>query len=145
VVASDAFISKFLDTNSASRSGTVVALFTAGAFFGAFFASFTDRIGRRGTLMLGACIYLVGGILQTAAKPLGMMYAGRFIAGIGIGVLTMVIPIYQAEISHASIRGILTSLQQTMLGIGSLAGNWIAYGCYMRWENTGDSAQWRIP
>lgn len=74
-----------------------------------------------------------------------MLYTGRLIAGLGIGILTMIIPIFQAEISHAHIRGILISLQQTMLGIGALSASWIGYGCFHRWENTGNSAQWRIP
>ncbi len=67
------------------------------------------------------------------------------VAGFGIGILVMIVPIFQAEISHAKIRGILISLQQTMLGIGALAASWIGYGCFHRWEGTGISAQWRIP
>jgi MFS family permease len=74
-----------------------------------------------------------------------MLYVGRLIAGFGIGILVEVVPMFQAEVAHASIRGILISLQQTMLGIGSLAASWIGYGCYTHWKNTGDSAQWRIP
>jgi hypothetical protein len=31
--------------------------------------------------------------------------AGRFLAGLGVGFLTMIIPLYQAEIAHPSIRG----------------------------------------
>jgi len=117
----------------------------AGGFFGAFAAGFCTPLGRRGTLLLGSLFFLVGGILQTAAETVGMMYAGRLIAGFGIGILVMIVPIFQAEISHASIRGILISLQQTMLGIGALAAAWIGYGCFTRFANTGISAQWRIP
>lgn len=116
-----------------------------GAFFGAFGAGYCDPIGRRGSLALGAVLFLVGGILQTAAKAVGMLYVGRLIAGFGIGLLVEMVPIFQAEIAHASIRGIVTSLQQAMLGIGALAASWIGYGCYTHWENTGNSAQWRIP
>lgn len=116
-----------------------------GAFFGAFGAGYCDPLGRRGTLSLGSALFLVGGILQTAAETIGMLYAGRLIAGFGIGILVEIVPQFQAEISHASIRGIITSLQQTMLGIGSLAASWIGYGCFTRWTDTGNSAQWRIP
>lgn len=84
-------------------------------------------------------------MLQTAAQQIGMLYAGRLIAGFGIGVLVEVVPIFQAEVAHASIRGILTSLQQAMLGIGALAASWIGYGCFTHWKGTTDSAQWRIP
>lgn len=145
VVASDSFEDEFLHTNATTRSGTIVSLFTAGAFFGSFLAGFCDPLGRRGTLALGGCLFLVGGVLQTAAKAVEMLYIGRLIAGFGIGILVMIIPLFQAEIAHASIRGILTSLQQTMLGIGALCASWIGYGCFTHWANTGNSAQWRIP
>lgn len=80
VVASGNFIHLFLQQNQATRSGTVVALFTAGAFFGAFFSSWFNMYGRRGTICLGACVFIVGGIIQTAAQNIAMMYSGRLIA-----------------------------------------------------------------
>ncbi|KAE9407033.1 general substrate transporter [Gymnopus androsaceus JB14] len=145
VVASDSFADKFLTIDATTRSGTVVALFTAGGFFGAFAAGFCDPLARRGTLAFGSCLFIVGGILQTSAQEIGMLYAGRLIAGFGIGILVEVVPIFQAEFAHASIRGILVSLQQAMLGIGSLAASWIGYGCFKHWAHTGNTAQWRIP
>jgi MFS family permease len=78
--------------------------------------------------------------LQTAAEAIGMLYVGRLFAGFGIGILVEIVPQFQAEISNASIRGIITSLQQAMLGVGALAANWIGYGCFTRWQNTGISA-----
>lgn len=55
----------------------------------------------------------------------------------------MIIPLYQAEISHPSIRGAITSLQQFMLGIGALAASWISYGTFVGFAPT-DNAQWRV-
>lgn len=40
----------------------------------------------------------------------------------------MIIPLYQAELAHPSIRGRVTALQQFMLGVGALAAAWISYG-----------------
>ncbi|KAI5203407.1 general substrate transporter [Aureobasidium subglaciale] len=140
VVASDSFEDEFLHTNKTIRSGRIVSLFTAGAFFGSFIAGFCDPLGRRGTLVFGGCLFLIGGVLQTAAIAVEMLYIGRLIAGLGVGILVMIIPLFQAETSHASIRGILTSLQQTMLGIGALCASWIGYGFYTNWQDTGNSA-----
>jgi len=65
-------------------SGAVVSVFTGGAFFGAFFAGpVGDWLGRRLTIMSGAIIFIVGGGLQTGARNLGYLYAGRCIAGFG--------------------------------------------------------------
>ena len=145
VVASDSFKQSFLQTNSDSRSGTVVALFTAGCFCGAFLASYSDRLGRRGTILAACCIFVIGGIIQTAGVVIAMLYIGRLIAGIGVGVLTMIIPIYQSEIAHRNIRGRITSLQQLFNALGQIFATWIGYGCYMTWAGTGNSKEWRIP
>jgi MFS family permease len=50
---------------------------------------------------------------------------------------------YQAELCHPDIRGLVTSLQQFMLGVGALAAAWISYGTYVGFEPT-DSKQWRV-
>ncbi|KFY27179.1 hypothetical protein V493_03666 [Pseudogymnoascus sp. VKM F-4281 (FW-2241)] len=145
VIASDSFETKFLTTDAETKTGTTVALFTAGGFFGAFAAGYCDPLGRRGTLSLGSALFIVGGVLQTAAEAISMLYVGRLIAGVGVGILVEIVPQFQAEIAHASVRGIVTSLQQTMLGIGALCATWVGYGCFTHWKDTGISAQWRIP
>lgn len=56
----------------------------------------------------------------------------------------MIIPLYQAELAHPSIRGRVTALQQFMLGIGALCAAWISYGTYVGFSET-DDGQWRTP
>jgi hypothetical protein len=43
----------------------------------------------------------------------------------------MIVPLYQAELAHPSIRGFVTALQQFMLGIGGVCGSWISHGTYV--------------
>ncbi|KAH7026420.1 general substrate transporter [Microdochium trichocladiopsis] len=141
VIGSDSYINQFQP--EAPQNGGVVATFTAGAFVGAGLAGPSgDKFGRRLTIMAGAIIFLVGGALQTAAQTLNYLYAGRLIAGVGVGFLTMIIPVYQSEIVHPSIRGRVTGLQQFMLGIGALIAGWTTYGTHI---GLSDSAQWRVP
>lgn len=111
--------------------GVVVSLFTGGAFFGAFFAGPAgDRLGRRWTIFLGSIIFIIGGVFQTAAQTIHWLWGGRAIAGLGVGFLVMIIPVYQGEIAHPSIRGRVTALQQFMLGIGSFIAGWLSYGTF---------------
>ncbi|KAL7623401.1 hypothetical protein AAE478_007083 [Parahypoxylon ruwenzoriense] len=137
VVGSTSYAELF-HANSA-QDGAVVSLFTGGAFFGAMFAGPAgDGLGRRLTIMLGALVFLLGGCIQTAARTINYLYAGRAIAGLGVGFLTMII----REIAHPSIRGRVTGLQQFMLGIGAFLAGWISWGCFTNLSNDG---QWRIP
>jgi MFS family permease len=95
--------------------------------------------------LLACCIFVVGGAIQTAGVVIAMLYVGRLIAGIGVGFLTMIIPIYQAELAHRKIRGKITSLQQLFNALGQIFATWIGYGCFVTWDGTGDSREWRIP
>lgn len=142
VVASPDFKARFQATEA--QEGAVVSLFTGGAFFGAMFAGPAgDYLGRRLTILLGSIIFCLGGAVQTAAQNLDYLYSGRVIAGVGVGFLVMIIPLYQAEIAHPSIRGSVTALQQFMLGIGALVAAWTTYGCNRNFPDD-DSMQWRV-
>jgi sugar porter (SP) family MFS transporter len=100
-----------------------------------------DRIGRKRTIQLGAAIATVGCAIQTGAVHISMLIIGRFIAGIAIGVLSMIVPVYQAEISPPHARGLLSGWTQLMIVWGFFVANWVGYGCQFL-KNTG---QWRIP
>ncbi|KAF1809100.1 general substrate transporter [Eremomyces bilateralis CBS 781.70] len=142
VIASKSFVAKFGE--EANEIGAVVSVFTGGAFLGAGFAGPTgDYFGRKITIMVGAIVFCVGGALQTAAQNLAYLYAGRSLAGMGVGFLTMIVPLYQAELCHPDIRGRVTALQQFMLGVGALAAAWISYGTYVGFGPT-DDRQWRV-
>lgn len=121
-----------------------MSVFTGGAFFGAMFAGPTgDYLGRKLTILIGSLIFILGGGLQTGAQTIDYLYSGRCLAGVGVGFLVMVIPLYQAELAHPSIRGRVTALQQFMLGIGALSASWISYGTYIGFAET-DNRQWRV-
>lgn len=77
--------------NWQSGSGIVVSFFTGGAFCGAGLAGPAgDKLGRRWTIIIGSLIYLLGGALQTAAQNISMLWAGRWLAGLGVGFLVMI-------------------------------------------------------
>ena len=93
VIASQSFNSRFAPNDN--ETGAVVSVFTGGAFFGAGFAGLMgDMLGRRMTIMIGALVFCLGGALQTGAQALGYLYSGRAIAGLGVGILCMIIPLY---------------------------------------------------
>ncbi|KAJ5766974.1 uncharacterized protein N7511_004590 [Penicillium nucicola] len=143
VIVCQSFKTKFAPSDT--ESGLVVSLFTAGAFFGAGFAGPSgDYLGRRRTISLGCLVFCLGGGLQTGARTIAYLYSGRLLAGFGVGFLTMMIPLYQAEICHPSIRGRVTALQQFMLGVGALCASWISYGTYVGFKPD-NQAQWQLP
>ncbi|CAA9960662.1 Sugar transporter STL1 [Pyrenophora teres f. maculata] len=142
VISSKAFNREF-DNPSSNETGAVVSVFTGGAFFGAAFAGpLGDYLGRRLTIMIGSIVFCLGGALQTGAQHIGYLYAGRILAGVGIGSLVMIVPMYQSEMVHPSIRGRVTALVQFMLGIGALAAAWISYGVDIGFADD-NNGQWQ--
>jgi len=133
--------SRFNDPN---LQGLITSIFVLGCFFGMIpVAYLADLFGRRKTIQCGAAIYILGGVLQTGAKNMEMMLAGRFLGGVGVGIMSDLAPLYQAEIAHPSIRGRLITLQQFMLGIGAFVASWVTYGTSAGLKGT--SAEWRVP
>ena len=57
-----------------------------------------DLIGRRTTIMMGCVIYAVGVILQAASHGLGLLVAGRVVAGLGVGFESAIVILYMSEI-----------------------------------------------
>ncbi|KAG1752876.1 general substrate transporter [Suillus lakei] len=86
-----------------------------------------DKIGRKISIICNAVIFLFGSSLQAGATSPVYLFAGRAVAGLAIGSLTHIVPMYLAEISSAKIRGSLVSLQQLAITFGVIE-DWIVYG-----------------
>ncbi|KAG8745574.1 hypothetical protein FRC10_007752 [Ceratobasidium sp. 414] len=122
--------------------GAVVSTFAGGCFFGAMVAGWlADRVGRKRTIQIGSFVAVLGCSLQTGAQNISYLMVGRVIAGLAIGCLSMIVPLYQSEISPPEMRGFLTGMTQFMIGMGFLVANWVGYGC----QYLDSDAQWRIP
>lgn len=93
-IGQETFIAYFGDPN-ASQTGGIVSSFTGGAIIGALAVSWlADSLGRKKTVFIGGCISAFGCALQAGAATLGMLIAGRFIAGIAVGLLSAIVPMY---------------------------------------------------
>ncbi|KAJ1814077.1 hypothetical protein LPJ75_002924 [Coemansia sp. RSA 2598] len=122
--------------------GVIVSLLTAGCFVGSLGAGWlADNFSRKRTIMLASIVFSVGVAIQCGSVNRAMLIVGRFIAGLGVGCLSMTVPIFQSEISPAQIRGRLVSLQQWAITWGLLVAFWVDYGCSFIKSN----ASWRVP
>jgi MFS family permease len=68
-----------------------------------------DWYGRRPTIIAGCVVYTVGCVLQAASAGLGLIVAGRLIAGFGVGFVSAIIILYMSEICPRKVRGSLVS------------------------------------
>lgn len=76
-------------TLPANHKSLITSILSAGTFFGALIAGdLADWFGRRTTIIGGCIIFIIGVILQTASSGLGLMVAGRLVAGFGVGFVS---------------------------------------------------------
>jgi hypothetical protein len=127
---------------SRAEVGTMVAILEVGAFISSLTVGrIGDILGRRKTILYGSMIFFVGGALQTFATSMAMMMVGRIIAGLGVGMLSTIVPVYQSEISPAHNRGKLACIEFSGNIIGYTTSVWVDYFCgYIEGH-----ASWRLP
>ena len=120
-----------------------VSFLSLGTFFGALTAPvFADNYGRKVTIMISTLIiFSVGNSLQVAANGIVLLIVGRVISGFGIGIISAVVPLYQAEAAHKSLRGAIISTYQWAITWGLLVSSAVAQGTH----NRHGASSYRIP
>ncbi|KAJ9250747.1 hypothetical protein DTO195F2_8036 [Paecilomyces variotii] len=86
-------------------------------------------IGRRYSLMIAACIWVIGAAIQCSAQNVAHLVAGRVVSGLSVGVTSSQVCVYLAELAPARIRGRVVGIQQWAIEWGILIMYLIAYGC----------------
>ncbi|CAM0874042.1 unnamed protein product [Alopecurus aequalis] len=79
-----------------------------------------DFLGRRGTLVLANGFLMVGALAMSLGGSYAALMVARFVTSIGVGFALVVAPVYNAEISPASVRGVLSSLLDIFVNVGIL-------------------------
>jgi MFS family permease len=75
-------------------------------------------LGRRYMIWLAMGLIIVGASLQTSAHNLAHLIVGRIITGLGTGIDSSTVPMYQSELSKREWRGRLVSWEILFIGIG---------------------------
>ncbi|AOA61207.1 Plasma membrane low glucose sensor [Komagataella phaffii CBS 7435] len=140
------FKSKFASNEArftAVETSIMTASLSLGAFCGALSAPLTsDSWGRRWSIIIATLIFFnIGTIIQTVAYNIAMIAMGRFISGLAVGIISAVVPLYQAEASPKNIRGSIISLYQWSITWGLLCSSAVAQGTH----DLNDSRSFRIP
>ncbi|CEG65537.1 hypothetical protein RMATCC62417_02306 [Rhizopus microsporus] len=141
VIGTHQYLNYFNHPSDVLQGGINGAL-SAGCFVGALIAGYpADRFSRKYTLIAASFLFIIGSILQAASNGVAMLCAGRVINGLSVGITSMVVPLYQSEISPKEIRGRIVSVQQWSITWGIMIAFWIQYGC----QYIDSTAAFRIP
>lgn len=129
---------------STVRSGLIVGLLSIGTLVGALVAApFADKFGRRPSICFWSVIVAVGFVIQVAASSSWEQFMiGRLVAGFGVGALSLLVPMFQAETAPPWIRGALVCTYQLFITLGIFLAACFNYGTYTHQRD--NSGSWRI-
>lgn len=114
------------------QSGWYVGCALVGSIVGVMFAgALSDRLGRKRTMILSAVLFTASAIGCAVSAGLDQLVVYRIVGGVGIGIVSIVCPLYISEVSPASHRGRMVSLYQLAVTVGFLGAYLMNY-CLMQ-------------
>jgi sugar porter (SP) family MFS transporter len=132
------FLQKQFQLN-AYWEGFATGSLALGAIVGCLVAGkVSDKWGRKPGLLIAAAVFALSSLGMAFSPSRDIFIAARFCAGIGVGMASMLSPMYIAEISPAHLRGRMVAINQLTIVIGILVTNLVNYTI----RNNGDDA-WR--
>ncbi len=121
------FLEKSFELNIVLKQ-QIVSISILGALSGVFSSGFiSDWMGRKKAIILASFFYLLSSLVSSYADSIYELMVGRFLAGIGVGITSVAIPLYLAEISPSKNRGAIVTFYQLSVTIGILVAyftNW---------------------
>lgn len=120
---------------SHASEGLMTAAVPLGALFGALIAGrLVERIGRRKSLLIAACLFIFGALLSSLISAVWMLSTARLVLGLAVGLAAVVAPLYISETSPPAKRGMLVSVYQLAITLGILGAYTVGYAFSDSWR-----------
>eukprot|EP00126_Sphaerothecum_destruens_P011515 Sdes_comp20920_c0_seq6m18296 len=109
------------DSSSANKVAWLISCLLLSASLSALIAgSIADKFGRHWCLVFSTVLFFMSCAAQASAQSYAVILISRTLSGFSVGLLSVVVPLYNAEISPASIRGRLVTFEQLAYSSGVL-------------------------
>ncbi len=119
------------------QQGWYVGCALVGSIVGVLFAGIlSDKLGRKLTMVISAVLFSTSALGCALCADFSQLVIYRIIGGVGIGVVSIVSPLYISEVSVAQYRGRLVSLYQLAVTVGFLGAYLINYQL-LAWAESG--------
>ncbi|KAK1827312.1 putative quinate permease [Podospora conica] len=138
-----------LHSPDSSKNGLITAVYYLGTWSSYIFFAHpaADRLGRRYAALVGIAIMALGQGFQAAAtgsNAFAMVIAGRIIAGVGTGIVSTSVPLYQSEIAPPKHRGRFVVMNHVGFVAGLASGFWVGYAMTFWSDERGQRIGWRV-
>ena len=121
----------------ALQQGWYVGCALVGSIVGVLFAGIlSDKLGRKLTMVISAVLFSTSALGCALSADFAQLVVYRIIGGVGIGVVSIVSPLYISELAVAQYRGRLVSLYQLAVTVGFLGAYLVNYQL-LAWAESG--------
>ena len=111
-----------------AETGWAISSALIGCLVGAFISDLlSDKLGRKATMLITALLFILNSIGTAIPFSFTMFVLFRIIGGIGVGIASMVVPMYIAEIAPPKRRGALVGNYQLAIVIGIVVVYFVNY------------------
>lgn len=121
------FIRDVFKLNEWWQESVVSSTLLAAWVFSIISGSATDKFGRKPVIISSSLIFVVGSIIMAVAWSKIVLLGGRLVVGAGVGLASMTVPMYIAEVAPSSIRGQLVMVNMCCITGGQFCASIIAY------------------
>ncbi|MGJ1262170.1 sugar porter family MFS transporter [Sphingobacterium spiritivorum] len=126
------------------QEGMFVSSALVGCIIGVVFAGrWSDRLGRKSTLVIAGTLFLVSAIGCTFSPDFISLLTSRWVGGLGVGIASIVVPLYIAEISPSQYRGRTVTIYQLAITIGILAA-YVSNALVLKYDLSIAAEHWRM-
>ncbi|PYH45552.1 transcription factor TFIIIB subunit BRF1 [Aspergillus saccharolyticus JOP 1030-1] len=141
IVSNENFL-EVVDHPGSAMVGFIVGIYNLGCLLGTVISFLqSDQLGFRRSMWFSMAVILIGGAAQTCSFSRTQTLVTRFFTGIGTGVMTAAVPVYQSELCDARKRGMYVCSQPLAVSIGICVAYWFDYGL----SYVDGSISWRLP
>lgn len=120
---------------------TIVSMAIAGGIVGAVLGGWiSDRFGRKPATLIADAIFTLGAVVMAAAPDPYVLIFGRLVVGLGVGIASLIAPLYVAEVSPSDVRGCLVST--TVLYI--TGGQFVSYVVNLGFTEVPGTWRWML-
>lgn len=121
------FVRDVFDLNEWWQESIVSSTLLAAWIFSMLSGSITDHFGRKPTIVISSLIFVAGSVLMAIAWDAIFLLVGRLVVGAAVGLASMTVPMYIAEVAPSDIRGKLVMINMCCITGGQFFASVIAY------------------
>lgn len=94
----------------------------------------SDSVGRKPVVILADILFTAGALIMALAPTIPILMVGRVVTGLGVGIASLVVPMYLSEISPIEVRGVVVAFDVMLITSGQFISSVVSLLLGRNWR-----------